>query len=115
METLEELRGFLAATTPQGVRARLLPIGEARATIRRGGELPDDAPAFRAGLDSDLKDYGLSVLRASLAYREANGDTEVWRLGFLRAGEVPSRVVLEFGDAISGISRVSGQAARSIG
>ena len=28
---------------------------------------------------------------------------------------VPSRVVLEFGDAISGISRVSGQAARSIG
>ena len=29
--------------------------------------------------------------------------------------EVPSRVVLEFGDAISGISRVSGQAARSIG
>jgi hypothetical protein len=30
-------------------------------------------------------------------------------------GLVPSRVVLEFGDAISGISRVSGQAARSIG
>src|SRR6266481_5458286 len=31
------------------------------------------------------------------------------------AATVPSRVVLEFGDAISGISRVSGQAARSIG
>jgi hypothetical protein len=31
------------------------------------------------------------------------------------ARPVPSRVVLEFGDAISGISRVSGQAARSIG
>jgi len=31
------------------------------------------------------------------------------------SGQVPSRVVLEFGDAISGISRVSGQAARSIG
>ena len=29
--------------------------------------------------------------------------------------KVPSRVVSEFGDAISGISRVSGQAARSIG
>jgi len=28
---------------------------------------------------------------------------------------VPSPVVLEFGDAISGISRVPGQAARSIG
>jgi hypothetical protein len=87
LETLEELRGFLAAATPQAVRGRLLPIGEARATIRRGGELPDDAPAFRTGLDSDLKDYGFSVLRASLAYREANGDPEVWRLGFYRAGE----------------------------
>jgi hypothetical protein len=28
---------------------------------------------------------------------------------------VPSRFVLEFGDAVSGISRVPGQAARSIG
>ena len=37
-------------------------------------------------------------------------------VGLLAAGSlVPSRVVLEFGDAISGISRVSGQAARSIG
>jgi hypothetical protein len=30
------------------------------------------------------------------------------------SAQVPSRVVSEFGDAISGISRVSGQAARSI-
>jgi 6-phosphofructokinase len=41
------------------------------------------------------------------------------RIGILTGGGdvpgVPSRVVLEFGDAISGISRVSGQAARSIG
>jgi hypothetical protein len=93
LETLEELRGFLAATSPQGVRGRLLPIGEARATIRRAGELPDDAPAFRAGLDSDLKDYGFSVLRAALAYREANGDSEVWRLGFYRAGEALDALV----------------------
>ncbi len=34
---------------------------------------------------------------------------------FEEVAAVPSRVVLEFGDAISGISRVSGQAARSIG
>jgi hypothetical protein len=31
------------------------------------------------------------------------------------SGLVPSRLVLELGDAISGISRVPGQAARSIG
>jgi len=37
------------------------------------------------------------------------------RLGPSPVRQVPSRVVLEFGDAISGISRVSGQAARSIG
>ena len=36
-------------------------------------------------------------------------------LVFILQNWVPSRVVLEFGDAISGISRVSGQAARSIG
>src|SRR5262249_8364148 len=41
---------------------------------------------------------------------ELNGQENIWQ--FMR---VPSRVVLEFGDAISGISRVSGQAARSIG
>jgi hypothetical protein len=35
--------------------------------------------------------------------------------GVLRIVWVPSRFVLELGDAISGISRVPGQAARSIG
>ena len=34
---------------------------------------------------------------------------------FPKALPVPSRFVLEFGDAVSGISRVPGQAARSIG
>jgi len=33
----------------------------------------------------------------------------------LASEEVPSRIVLEFVDAISGISRVPSQAARSIG
>jgi len=37
------------------------------------------------------------------------------KVGIFAGVAVPSRVVLEFGDAISGISRVSGQAARSIG
>jgi hypothetical protein len=34
---------------------------------------------------------------------------------FFEACSVPSRIVLEFVDAISGISRVPSQAARSIG
>ncbi len=49
----------------------------------------------------------------------AVAQSKIYRLGILETispiVKVPSRVVLEFGDAISGISRVSGQAARSIG
>ena len=39
----------------------------------------------------------------------------VRRIDLNELPKVPSSVVLEFGDAISGISRVPGQAARSIG
>ena len=87
METADELQAFLAANTPEGIRGRLLAIGEARAIVRRDGDLPDDAPAFREELDADLNDYGFSLLRASLAYREAEGNPEIWHLGFRRAGD----------------------------
>ena len=53
----------------------------------------------------------LSVAMGSVSFEEKGGAASV----LLSPTKVPSRVVLEFGDAISGISRVSGQAARSIG
>ena len=85
METIEDLQAFLGDATQEKVRGRLLDRGEARAIIRRRGQLPDDAPAFGETLDTDLSEYGFSLLRASLALREKDGDASVWRDGFLRA------------------------------
>jgi hypothetical protein len=65
----------------------ILARGEARAIIRREGQLPEGAPAFAASLDTDLSEYGFSLLRASLVLRERQeGDAAVWREGFLTAG-----------------------------
>ncbi len=68
------------------VRGRLLARGEARAIIRRAGQVPEDAPPLGDTLDSDLAEYGFSLLRACLALREQEGEAAVWRSGFLRAG-----------------------------
>jgi hypothetical protein len=73
LETLDELTRFLAETTADGFRGRLQARGEARAIIRQDGVLPDDAPAFGETIDTDLTEYGFSLLRASLALREAEG------------------------------------------
>ena len=54
--------------------------------IRRVGQLPDGAPALGETLDTDLSEYGFSLLRASLTLREREGDDIVWRDGFLKAG-----------------------------
>jgi len=86
LETIEELTGFLHETTQDGYRGRLQARGQARALIRHDGHLPPDAPAFSEEIDSDLADYGFSVLRASLALRELGGDQETWRRGFVHAG-----------------------------
>lgn len=86
METIEELEEFIGVVAQPNVRGRLLARGEARAIIRRQGALPPASPAFAATLDTDLSEYGLSLLRASLALREQEGDPEVWRDGFLHAG-----------------------------
>lgn len=86
METIDELQAFVGAATQDNVRRRLLNRGEARAIIRRAGLLPDDAPPLGLTLDTDLSEYGFSLLRASLALREQEGDPALWRAGFLKAG-----------------------------
>lgn len=86
METTDELQEFVQAVGVDNVRGRLLARGEARAIIRRAGQVPEDAPPLGETLDSDLAEYGFSLLRACLALREHEGESEVWRSGFLRAG-----------------------------
>jgi len=87
LETIEELQEFIGVLSQPSIRGRLLARGQARAIIRREGQLPDGAPAFSASLDTDLSEYGLSLLRASLSLRERQeGDTAVWQQGLLTAG-----------------------------
>jgi hypothetical protein len=86
LETIDELQAFIDTATRDNIRGRLLDRGEARAIIRRAGLLPADAPALGETLDSDLSEYGFSLLRASLSLREQQGDPHVWRPGFLKAG-----------------------------
>lgn len=86
METIEELNEFLRAATQSNIRGRLLDRGEARAIIRRAGQLPEDAPPLGETLDTDLSEVGFSLMRASLALREQGGDPDVWRNGCVKAG-----------------------------
>ncbi|MGK0129810.1 DEAD/DEAH box helicase [Pseudomonas aeruginosa] len=113
METIEELAVFLTQCTEDGFRGRLQARGLARALIRQDGHLPPDAPAFSDGMDTELAEYGFSMLRASMAFRELGGDQTLWRKGFIRAGEAFEALVengpLE--DAYRGFYRVIGAAA----
>ncbi len=86
METPDELRAFLLEATQDGIWNRLLYRGAAWALMREEGQLPADAPALGATIDTDLAEHGFSVLRAALASREAEGSSELSSRGFERAG-----------------------------
>ncbi|MEX0279293.1 MAG: DEAD/DEAH box helicase, partial [Ruegeria sp.] len=114
METIEELQDFIGAVAQPTKRGRLLVRGEARAIIRREGQLPDGAPAFAASLDTDLSECGFSLLRASLALRErGEGDAAIWREGFLKAGNAFEALVRNGSTQLSerGFWRVMGAAS----
>lgn len=113
METIEELTQFVETAAQDNVRGRLLARGEARAIVRRAGQLPDDAPPFGETLDTDLADYGFSLLRACLALKEAGGASSTWRAGFLKAGNAFEALVRNGSpDALErGFWRVMGSAS----
>lgn len=86
METIDELQGFLAEATRDDVRDQLLDRGTAWAIMRQAGQLPEDAPPFGKTIETDLAEYGFSVLRAALALRKAGGSVEVAQRAFEKAG-----------------------------
>lgn len=87
METIEELQEFIGVLSQSSTRGRLLARGEARAINRRFGEQLEGSPRFAITIDTDLSEYGFSMLRASLALREIQKDnTTAYREGFLKAG-----------------------------
>ncbi|MBU1316275.1 MAG: DEAD/DEAH box helicase [Alphaproteobacteria bacterium] len=113
METIEELTTFLTQVAADGARGRLQARGEARSIVRQDGVLPDDAPAFGNTIDTDLAEYALSLLRASMALRELQGEPEVWRRGFARAGNAFEALVQNGApdDVNRGFYRIAGAAS----
>lgn len=85
METVEELESFLAGATQDDVWSRLLYRGAAWAIMRQEGVLPSDAPPLGETIETDLAEYGFSVLRAALALREGGGNAAVTQRAFEKA------------------------------
>ena len=75
MESVEELREFLARAVADNAWGRLLDRGTAWSIMRQAGQLPADAPAFGNAIEHDLAEYGFALLRAALALRERDQET----------------------------------------
>lgn len=85
METIEELRAFLEAATQEGVRGQLLYRGTAWSLMRTDGVLPDNAPPLGKTIDTDLAEYGFALLRAAMALRGREGNSELGCKAFEQA------------------------------
>ena len=85
METTEELQEFLTEAIQDDVWGQLLDRGTAWAIMRQAGQLPQDAPPLGKTIDTDLAEYGFSVLRAALALKEAAGPAEISQRAFEKA------------------------------
>lgn len=94
METPDELRGFLAGATQDGVWNRLLYRGAAWTLMREDGVLPDNAPPLGATIETDLNEHGFSVLRAALALREKEGPSELFEPRVTILFHVPGTIEL---------------------
>jgi hypothetical protein len=85
LETTDELIAFLTRVTGEGFRGRLLDRGTAWSLMREAGTLPPNAPAFGRLIETDLADYGFSVLRAAMALRLEAGPSALTDTAFERA------------------------------
>ena len=74
MENIEELESYLNAAVQQEVWGNLSARSAAWANMRKNGEMPNDVQFTSYGMETDLLEYGFSVLRAALRYRELNGN-----------------------------------------
>ena len=85
METIDELTGFLATATVDGVLGRLLYRGEAWSLMRAEGVLPPSAPALGPTIETDLAEHGFALLRGAMALRAKAGASELTSKAFERA------------------------------
>ena len=61
--------------------------------MRQDGLLPDGAPPLGETIETDLAEYGFSVLRAALALREADRPSELTNIAFERAANAFEAIV----------------------
>ena len=86
METIEELRRYIAGATQANVRGDLLSRGTAWSLMRSEGVLPGDAPPLGVTIATDLAEYGFAVLRAAMALRSREGSSTLTDKAFEQAG-----------------------------
>ncbi len=85
METIEDLTKFLATATVDGILGRLLYRGAAWSLMRDEGVLPQNAPPLGVTIETDLAEYGFSLLRGAMALRARTGASELTSKAFERA------------------------------
>ena len=85
METTDELDGFLATATEEGVLGNLLYRGQAWSLMRTNGVLPANTPPLGATIETDLAEHGFALLRAAIALRTQAGASDLTNKAFERA------------------------------
>ncbi|MGO3694043.1 DEAD/DEAH box helicase [Marinobacter sp.] len=85
METIDELTTFLTTATGDGILGRLLYRGAAWSLMRKNGVLPLNAPPLGETIETDLAEYGFSLLRGAMALRAQTGNSELTSKAFERA------------------------------
>ncbi len=98
METRDELQAFLGEMIQPGLWGQLLARGSAWSLMREDGVLPGGAPAFGRTIDTDLAEYGFSVLRGALALWETGEGQDLATRAFERAANAFESLVRN-GDA----------------
>ncbi|MFK5948429.1 MAG: hypothetical protein QM500_06630, partial [Methylococcales bacterium] len=91
--TIDEIEEVIRQAIATGFRGRLLERGLARSMIWTDGVLPDGAPQFTDKLSYDLLSYGYSLLSLAIRLRELNGDADLCRSAFEKAGTAITDVI----------------------
>ncbi len=85
METSKELEVFIQTAVSENTRNNLSDRGIAWSIMRVDGVYTGKT-TFVPTIETDLTEYGFSLLRAALALREIKGDVDLISKGFERAG-----------------------------
>jgi len=85
LETIKELEEFIRIATNENVRSNLTNQGIAWSIMRVNGHYTGST-RFLSTIETDLFEYGFSLLRAALELKELGGDSKLINKGFELAG-----------------------------